>query len=85
MGKNDVNRSNPKVEFYSGHRAEETPRAVLTGDTRLEIIEILERRRLMDTDSGLTFETFLCRLENGSQVLIRQEETGWAVEFKGAG
>jgi hypothetical protein len=32
-----------KVECYAGHRGEETPRAIVIGDRRVEVIEILDR------------------------------------------
>jgi hypothetical protein len=32
-----------KVECYAGHRGEETPRALVIGDRRVEIVEVLDR------------------------------------------
>ena len=34
-----------RVVFYEGYRAEETPRAFLFGDRRVEVVRILDRRR----------------------------------------
>jgi hypothetical protein len=32
-----------QVECYSGHRGNETPRAVVIGDRRIEVVEVLDR------------------------------------------
>ncbi len=32
-----------RVECYAGHRGEETPRAFLLGDRRIEVVDVLDR------------------------------------------
>jgi hypothetical protein len=32
-----------RVECYAGHRGEETPRALVIGERRIEVVEILDR------------------------------------------
>ena len=31
-----------RVECYAGHRGEETPRAIIVGERRVEVVEILD-------------------------------------------
>ncbi len=37
-----------RVECYAGYRGEETPRRFVDGDRRVEVTEILDRRRTPD-------------------------------------
>ena len=32
-----------RVECYAGHRGDETPRALVIGDRRVEVVEVLDR------------------------------------------
>jgi hypothetical protein len=74
-----------EVECYSGYRAEETPRAVTLGGKRLEVAEVLSRKRLRDSSTHRTFEVFHCRLVDGRPVsLERSEEGTWRGRFPAA-
>jgi hypothetical protein len=78
------------VECYSGHREGETPRAVTLGGIRFPVAEVLSRKRVRDSRTGLTAETFQCRLEAGWPVSLERSEDGsWRVRrsasFLGAG
>jgi hypothetical protein len=65
-----------EVECYSGYRAEETPRAVTLGRKRLDISEVLSRKRLRDNATGRTVEIFLCRLGDGRRVSLERSDDG---------
>lgn len=65
-----------EVECYSGYRAEETPRAVTLGATRLEVAGVLSRKRLRDNATGRTVEIFQCRLADGRRVSLERSEDG---------
>jgi len=69
-----------RVESYSGYRDGETPRAVFLGGIRFPVAEVLSRERVRDSRTGLTAETFQCRLEAGWPVSLERSEDGsWRV------
>jgi len=59
-----------KVEFYAGHRGDETPRAVTIAGRRLAVDRVLDRGRVFDAAGGGTRETWRCRLEDGRIVTV---------------
>lgn len=72
-----------KVIFYSGHKAEETPRAVVMDGREYRIEEVLTRERVLDSKTGETREVFVCRISGGR---VRIEKTGgkaWTVILLG--
>lgn len=64
-----------EVKFYSGYKGKETPRSVIMGDREFIIEEILERKRIIDHESGEHYEVFKCRME-GEMVKIERHESG---------
>ena len=62
------------MESYSGYRDEETPRAVRLGGIRFPVAEVLSRARVRDGRTGLTAETFQCRLEAGWTISLERSE-----------
>jgi hypothetical protein len=69
-----------RVECYAGSRGEETPRAVVIGKTRLDVAEIIFRKRVSDRASGLVQDVWRCRLADGRVVETRLLEDGrWRV------
>jgi len=59
-----------RVEFYAGHRGDETPRAVIIAGRRLAVSRVLDRARVLDAAGGGTRDTWRCRLEDGRMVTI---------------
>jgi hypothetical protein len=57
-------------EFYAGHKAEEIPRFALIDGRRLEVCEILARKRVFDSRTGKVTDFFTCRLEDGRIVSV---------------
>lgn len=57
-------------EFYAGHKAGETPRFALVEGRRLEVREVLERKRSFDPKTGKVTDLFKCRLEDGRIVNV---------------
>ena len=71
-----------KVLFYEGYKGQEEPRAVILGGKTLNITEIIERKRHIGKDADESFETFLCRLENGSKIQIKVRDFDrWEIKF----
>jgi len=68
-----------KVEFYAGQRGDETPRAVVIDGRRLEVRQVLDRRRTLDAATGSIRETWRCRLEDGRSVTIERLGSGTRV------
>lgn len=70
-----------EVKFYSGYKGQETPRSVIIGDKEFKIDKILERKRVVDKESGEYCEVFKCRME-GELVKIERYDSGkWAISF----
>jgi hypothetical protein len=55
------------VECYDGHRGEQTPRAILLGEKRLEIVEVLDQWLAPD------HRYFKLRGDDGDIYLVRQD------------
>ncbi len=65
-----------EVEAYSGYREGETPRAVVREGRRHRVIEIQERKRFRDFQSGRTMDVFICRLDDGRDIVLEHPEPG---------
>jgi hypothetical protein len=55
-------------EFYAGHKAAETPRFTVIEGRRLEVRDVLSRKRTLDPKTGEVTDLFRCRLEDGRVV-----------------
>ena len=64
-----------RVECYAGHRGEETPRALIIGDRRVEVIEVLDRWLAPD------HRYFKVKGDDGDVYIVRQEATSGAWEL----
>ncbi len=56
------------VECYAGHRGEQTPRVLLLGDRRIDVIEVV------DAWLGPDHRYFKLRGANGDTYLVRHDE-----------
>lgn len=52
-------------EFYAGQKAAETPRFAVIEGRRLEVRDVLSRKRTFDPKTGEIMDLFRCRLEDG--------------------
>ena len=64
-----------KVECYSGHRGEETPRALTISDRRVFVDEILDRWLAPD------HRYFKLKGDDGDLYIVRQDTTSGAWEL----
>jgi len=64
------------VEFYAGHKGDETPRAVVVDGRRLEVVEILRRTRALDRADGRVRDVWRCRLEDGRAAAVERLDDG---------
>ena len=76
MNNGSPDATDATVEFYAGHRGDETPRAVVIGGRRLEVRQVLDRGRTLDAATGSVRETWRCRLEDGRVVTVDRLESG---------
>jgi len=58
-----------QVECYAGHRGEETPRALVLGDRRVEVVELLDRWLAPD------HRYFKLRGDDGDVYIVRHSES----------
>jgi hypothetical protein len=56
-----------RVECYAGYKGEQTPRAVVMGDRRLAVVEILDQWLAPD------HRYFKLRADDGNTYIIRQD------------
>jgi hypothetical protein len=69
-----------EVERYAGYQGDETPRAVMIGQVRLEVVEILLRKRVLDEAGGPIRDIWRCRLADGREVIVeRLDDENWRV------
>jgi hypothetical protein len=55
------------VECYAGHRAEETPRAIVLGDRRIEVLNVLDQWLAPD------HRYFKLRGDDGNTYIVRHD------------
>jgi len=68
------------VECYAGYTGDETPRAVIIDQVRLEVVEILLRKRTLDQASSAIRDVWRCRLADGREVVVERLDGGtWRV------
>jgi len=54
-----------ELQFYSGYKGDETPKAVIIGTRKLKIEEIISRKRVLDKKTGKRSEVYMCKMEGG--------------------
>jgi hypothetical protein len=59
LGKNN-SHLRVDVQFHAGYRGAEEPRKVLTDEGEWTVGRILERKRIRDQSTGVTYEEFAC-------------------------
>jgi len=64
-----------KVEFYSGYKGEETPRAVWIDNREYQVREVVWRKRIRDQESDRMVEAFKVKID-GETLIIERSETG---------
>jgi len=70
-----------ELQFYSGYKGDETPRAVIIGNRKFNIEEIISRKRVLDKKTGKKLEIYKCKME-GKIVKIKISESGeWEIAF----
>lgn len=70
-----------ELQFYSGYKGEEIPRAVVIGSREFKIEKVISRKRVLDLKSGKRSEVYKCRME-GEMVSITKFESGeWSISF----
>ncbi len=68
------------VERYAGYMGDETPRAVFIDGIRLDVVEILLRKRVLDRASNRIRDIWRCRLADGREIVVaRLEGEIWRV------
>jgi len=70
-----------EIQFYSGYKGDETPKAVIIGNRKFNIEEIISRKRVLDKKTGKKLEIYKCKME-GEIVKIKISESGeWEIAF----
>lgn len=74
-----------RVEFYSGGRAEETPRAVWVGGERVEVARLLEERREETHPGRLRWRHIVVETASGQRWLLTcdVETASWWLSREG--
>ena len=65
-----------QVECYAGHRGDETPRALVIGDRRIEVVEVLDRWLAPD------HRYFKLKGSDGDVYIVRYSNAADAWELK---
>lgn len=64
-----------KLKFYSGFKGRETPRSLVIGNREFKIDRVLERKRILDDQTGEKSESFICVME-GQRVRLTIHDSG---------
>jgi len=70
-----------RVFFYSGYKGRETPRSVRIEGCELKILEVLDRKRVLNARRKTEAEVYTCRLESGQVKIFVMPHRCWA-EFR---
>jgi hypothetical protein len=74
--KSKVHKGNRfELRFYESYKGKETPRAVFIGNREFKIDRILQRKRVLDEQTGKKSEVFTCEME-GKKVKIVLQDSG---------
>lgn len=71
-----------EVEFYSGYKDRETPRAVWLDGRKITITQVLCRKRIRDPASQEIREVFTCSTSRGVLTLTLSESGAVVCRFK---
>jgi hypothetical protein len=58
-----------KVKFYSGYKGEETPRSVCLEEEEIAIDRILERKKILDSETSEAREEYTIKLKGRKAIL----------------
>jgi len=58
-----------KVRFYSGYKGDETPRSVFFEDQEFSVDRILQRKRILDPETGESREEYTIKLKGKKAIL----------------
>jgi hypothetical protein len=78
----DLRQADDPVEviFYSGYRADESPREILIEGERFRVEEVIERKR--ERRNRRIYDVFFCRVEGLIVCLERPEGGSWKIKIK---
>ncbi len=64
-----------KVRYHAGYRGGETPLSLLASGREFPVERVLSRQRVLDAETGRTFDVFRIQVE-GKTVVVRRSESG---------
>ncbi len=64
-----------KVRFYSGYKGEEKPRSVLLEGREISVDRILERKRIVDSETGESRDEYTIELD-GKRATLKIPNSG---------
>jgi hypothetical protein len=68
-------RPDLKVRYHAGYKGGETPRSLLVSGREFPVERVLSRQRVLDAETGATFDVFRIRIK-GKTVVVRRNESG---------
>ncbi len=64
-----------ELRFYEGYKKKETPRSVVIGSREFRIDRVLDRKRVLNEQTGKKTELFTCEME-GQKIRLTVHESG---------
>lgn len=64
-----------KLKFHDGYKGRETPTSLVIGNREFKIDRVLERKRILDDQTGEKSESFICVME-GQRVRLTIHDSG---------
>ena len=69
------------VQFYAGSRGDESPRRVMIGETAHDVLRVLDRAMVQDSQSRTELRRFRVLLDDGRVIDLSRAPTGeWYAE-----
>jgi hypothetical protein len=69
------------VKFHSGYKGEEIPRSVIFDQQEFPIEKILERKRILNLDSGKNREEYRIKIKNRTAILKIHDSSECEIKF----
>jgi len=75
MKRKSLKNNRFELKFHDGYKGKETPRSLIIGNREFKIDRVLERKRVLDHQTGEQSEVFICEME-GQRVRLVIHDSG---------
>lgn len=75
MRRKGIKNNRFELKFYAGYKGKQTPKSLIIGNREFKVDRVLERKRILNDQTGEKCEIFLCEME-GQRVRFVIHDSG---------